>query len=101
MPQFDILIVGAGLVGLATAIGLRKKGHSVRVVESTSSLQVIGDAIAVGSNQQRILEHYGILQDFYTRAVSDVGCMYYRSWSSGEIVSTRDMKTQKADYGYA
>jgi 2-polyprenyl-6-methoxyphenol hydroxylase-like FAD-dependent oxidoreductase len=31
--KFDIIIVGAGIAGLAAAIGLHQKGHHVTVLE--------------------------------------------------------------------
>ena len=38
----DILVVGAGLGGLFTAVELFRQGHSVRVVESKDEIETIG-----------------------------------------------------------
>jgi salicylate hydroxylase len=41
----SIIIVGAGLAGLAAAIGLRKSGYYVMVLEKTSKLEDVGLAL--------------------------------------------------------
>ncbi|KAK7042728.1 FAD/NAD(P)-binding domain-containing protein [Favolaschia claudopus] len=48
--QFDIAVVGAGLVGLATAAMLRKQGHRVTIFESSSFHAEIGAGIVVPPN---------------------------------------------------
>lgn len=114
--------MGAGIVGLAASIGLANKGHKVtvssdkiyqpltvkkhtdamsKVIEATFDLQVVGDGIAVAANSQRVLKYYGILDNFYQRATRNVGVMQHRRYSTGEIVSARDMTTQVQQYGYA
>ncbi len=72
-----------------------------KVIEDTPVLQVVGDGIAVAANSQRVLKHYGILDNFYQRATRNVGVMQHRRYSTGEIVSARDMTTQVQQYGYA
>jgi salicylate hydroxylase len=36
--RFKVIVVGAGLGGLATAIALARKGHAVTVLEQASAL---------------------------------------------------------------
>jgi salicylate hydroxylase len=122
MPSFEIVIVGAGIVGLAASIGLRNKAHKVKVspsipyktiivkkptnsmskvIEATPTLQVVRDDIDVAANSQRVLKHYGILDNFYARATRNVGVMQHRRYSTGEVVFARDMTSQVQQYGYA
>lgn len=42
--SLDIIIVGAGLSGLATAISCSLSGHKVTVFESATALQEVGVA---------------------------------------------------------
>ncbi|KAI9745685.1 MAG: hypothetical protein M1818_001219 [Claussenomyces sp. TS43310] len=72
-----------------------------KVVEAAPSLQVVGDGIAVAASSQRVLKHYGILNNFYSRALKDMGVMQHRRYSTGEIVSARDMSSHIQQYGYA
>jgi salicylate hydroxylase len=39
--KFRVLIAGAGLGGLAAAIGIAKAGHEVEVIEQSSSLKEV------------------------------------------------------------
>lgn len=40
--KLDIIVVGAGLGGLATAVALARRGHKVRVFEQTAQLAEVG-----------------------------------------------------------
>ena len=40
-PVKQIIVIGAGLCGLATAIGLRKFGYTVTILERNSELQEV------------------------------------------------------------
>lgn len=78
MPRFDIIVIGAGLVGLTASIGLARKGHSITVLESSSDLQIVGDSIALAANAQRVLQRYGILEDFQRTAAKHLGEMQHQ-----------------------
>jgi salicylate hydroxylase len=41
MIKRDIIIIGAGLGGLATAIALRQDGHSVRILEEVTEFKEV------------------------------------------------------------
>lgn len=56
----DIVIVGAGIAGLATAIAFRRAGHNVNVYERSSLNHEIGAAIHVAPNASRGLLTWGL-----------------------------------------
>ncbi|MEW5299779.1 MAG: hypothetical protein WDW36_002758 [Sanguina aurantia] len=58
--SLDILVVGAGIAGLATALALHKVGLKVRVLESASSPRAEGAALGLWSNAWRALEVLGV-----------------------------------------
>ncbi|MGL4221760.1 MAG: FAD-dependent oxidoreductase, partial [Shewanella sp.] len=65
--SFDVILVGGGMVGAATAIGLAQQGLNVAVVESFTpeayspeqALDVRVSAISVAS--EHLLEQLGVL----------------------------------------
>ena len=54
-----VLIVGAGIAGLALAGGLQRRGHDVSVVEEAEQLRTGGAAISVWNNGALALERLG------------------------------------------
>lgn len=68
-PRCNVIVVGAGLGGLAAAIGIRKAGHDVVVLERMPELREIGAGIQVPPNASKILNKWGILEDIISRAV--------------------------------
>ncbi|PWY88381.1 FAD/NAD(P)-binding domain-containing protein [Aspergillus heteromorphus CBS 117.55] len=60
-PSISVVIVGAGLAGLMTAIGLRRAGHQVTVLEKAPELGQIGAGIQVPPNATRIFKAWGLL----------------------------------------
>ncbi|KAL1541176.1 monooxygenase 3-like [Salvia divinorum] len=56
----DIVIVGAGIAGLATSLGLLRLGVSSVVLESTDSLRTSGFALGIWANGWRALDAIGV-----------------------------------------
>jgi 2-polyprenyl-6-methoxyphenol hydroxylase-like FAD-dependent oxidoreductase len=57
------LIVGAGIGGLATAIGLRRAGWDVTVLEKASEVRAAGAALSLAPNATAALDALGLLDD--------------------------------------
>ncbi len=55
-----IYVVGAGLGGVAAALGLARKGWNVRIIEATPELGVIGYGIQLGPNVFPIFRRLGV-----------------------------------------
>ncbi|KAH8760909.1 FAD binding domain protein [Hyaloscypha finlandica] len=55
-----ILIVGAGIGGLAAAIALRKQGHEVLIFEQSQFASELGAAVHLAPNANGILKRLGI-----------------------------------------
>ena len=55
MKEFDVVIIGGGLSGSATALNLSKKGYSVLVIEKEKSQDYIPCAGGMASSMQKYL----------------------------------------------
>ena len=56
----DVVIAGAGLGGLTTALALIQRGHRVRVFEQAAELREIGAGVQLGANGTRLLIALGL-----------------------------------------
>ncbi|KAG2736609.1 hypothetical protein G9P44_000699 [Scheffersomyces stipitis] len=83
---FNIIICGGGIGGIAAAIGLRKKGHNVTILEGSSALNEVGAGIQMPPNSVRVLKEYGIFDKFlpYITRPQNI-CL--RRYDNGNILS--------------
>ncbi|RAK78968.1 FAD dependent oxidoreductase [Aspergillus fijiensis CBS 313.89] len=58
--KLDIIIAGAGIAGLGTAISSLLAGHNVHILEATSEIKHVGAGIQVLPNGSRVLKHWGL-----------------------------------------
>ncbi|KAF1878766.1 hypothetical protein Lal_00047438 [Lupinus albus] len=56
----DIVIVGAGIAGLTTSLGLHRLGIQSLVLESSQSLRAAGFAFATWTNAWKALDAVGV-----------------------------------------
>lgn len=57
----DALIIGGGIGGLATALGLSRNGLQATVVEQADEFSEVGAGLQLGPNATRILDSWGLL----------------------------------------
>ena len=79
----DVLIAGAGLGGLTTALALIQRGHRVRVFEQAAELREVGAGVQIGSNGSRLLIALG-LREAMERVVCVPLGREFRLWSTGQ-----------------
>jgi len=58
--QIDVLIIGAGIGGLALAHALLQRGKSVRVLETAPALENVGAGIQIPPNAVKVLRALGL-----------------------------------------
>jgi salicylate hydroxylase len=66
------IIVGAGIGGLATALGLRLQGHTVEILEKSKFANEIGAAIVLPANVYGLLKRLGVQPEEHGSNTEDV-----------------------------
>ncbi len=60
MEHLKIVIIGAGMGGLATGIALKQAGYEVEIYDRVSELRAAGAAISLWSNGVKVLNRMGL-----------------------------------------
>lgn len=68
-PVRHIIIVGAGISGLATALSLAKEDIQITILEKAKTLSKEGAGIQLSPNATKVLEEYGLLQELLSLAI--------------------------------
>ncbi len=76
MAALNILVIGAGMGGLTTALALQQAGHRVSVIDRVAELLPVGAAISVWSNGVKVLKQLG-LGEAVERVSGDMRHMRY------------------------
>jgi glycine/D-amino acid oxidase-like deaminating enzyme len=83
--KFSVIVVGAGIGGCATALGLARRGHSVQVLEARSELSELGAGLQISPNGAKVLCAWGLRQRFEERACTPPW-VQYRTYDTGETL---------------
>ena len=81
----QIIIVGAGLGGLAAAASLLERGHQVRVYEQAPQLAEVGAGIQMSANAVKVLDHLGVRARIEASAVRPKS-FDFRRFDTGEML---------------
>ncbi|GAB7344844.1 hypothetical protein MBLNU457_3295t3 [Dothideomycetes sp. NU457] len=92
-----IAIIGAGLGGLAAAIGIARAGHQVTIVEQAPELGEVGSGIQIPPNASRIFKQWGILEEIEEFSVKPVD-ITIRRYHDGKILSVTDIFPHTVDH---
>ncbi|MET0444586.1 MAG: FAD-dependent monooxygenase [Pseudorhodoplanes sp.] len=85
MADKKILIVGAGLGGLAAASCLMKAGFDVEVYEQAPALAEVGAGIQMSANPMHVLRHLGLDAEVSALGVRP-GAYVFRLHDTGEVI---------------
>jgi peptidoglycan/xylan/chitin deacetylase (PgdA/CDA1 family) len=61
--NLEVIVVGAGIGGLTTALALQRTGHRVKVIDQVRQLRPIGAGISLWSNGLKVLDALGLGQE--------------------------------------
>jgi salicylate hydroxylase len=77
-----VIISGAGIAGLATALALRQRGVAVTVLEQACELREVGAGLQISPNGSRVLESLG-LADAVAAVACEAAAKAVRLWNTG------------------
>lgn len=94
-----ILIAGAGIGGLTTALCLQRAGYDVAVHEQATHLSEIGAGIQCGANAMRVFRYLGLEDELRSVAVEPTAVLF-RDYRSGGVLHELTLgKTYEQRYG--
>ena len=94
--QLNVVIVGAGLAGLGSAISCALAGHKVQVLEATREIKEVGAGIQILPNSSRVLQHWGLEQALTPHMTSPRVCNFL-GWK-GNHISSLDFHASESSY---
>ncbi|KAI1421658.1 putative salicylate hydroxylase [Xylaria sp. FL1777] len=63
LRSFSIIVIGAGIGGLAIGLCMRKTGHDVLILERRQEITEVGAGIQIPPNASRILRRFGVFEE--------------------------------------
>lgn len=91
--SLQVVVVGAGLAGLAVALSLARAGHAVQVLERKEGISEFGAGIVIPPNSSRILHAWGLTDRFQEKS-DRLGEIFFKKSTNGEVL----LKIATADY---
>jgi 2-polyprenyl-6-methoxyphenol hydroxylase-like FAD-dependent oxidoreductase len=90
MPAVErALVVGAGIAGLAAAIGLARRGVQVELLERGEDVSPVGSGITLQGNALRCLEALGV-GDLVRDGSWSFNVLSFRDPADGHVIATLD-----------
>ena len=98
--ELDLIIIGAGLGGLAAAICLAEKGHKVTVLERNAGLSEFGAGLQLSPNATRLLDAWG-LSEAFRECVNVPRWSVARRWEDDTEIGLNPQNPDASEiYGY-
>jgi salicylate hydroxylase len=95
-----IVVIGAGIGGLTTALALLKKGFEVQVIEQAKTLGQIGAGLQISPNGNRVLAALGVADAMGKIAAEPEG-KKVRLWNTGQTWNLFDLGAASSErYGF-
>ncbi|KAJ5760435.1 hypothetical protein N7520_007591 [Penicillium odoratum] len=83
--RLNVIIVGAGLSGIATAISSALVGHSVTVIEQAKELAEVGAGLQITPNASRLLKYWDLPASLWEAAAEPTKLTVHRY--SGQVLA--------------
>ncbi len=100
MRELKIVIVGAGIGGMAAANACRQAGIETVVVEQATALEEVGAGVQLGPNATRVLVAMGLLDAMRNLAVTPEAQVAYAFDDGRELRRVAFADTLKRTFGF-
>src|SRR3712207_6050488 len=87
-PQPDVLIVGAGVTGLALAIELRRRGLSICIIDKLDEFPLSSRGKGVQPRTQEVFDDMGIIGEIHASSKAD---MRLRMFQGPKLIADLDL----------
>jgi salicylate hydroxylase len=94
-----LVVVGAGLAGLAAAISTRLEGHRATVLEKVPKLEEIGAGLQVTPNATRLFHRWGVYDELSGKAASP-SYLAVRRYDGTQLLAYEERFDDKMLYRY-
>ncbi|WP_328477532.1 FAD-dependent oxidoreductase [Actinoplanes sp. NBC_00393] len=95
----DVVVVGGGIGGLATALALTRKGQRVTVLEQAPRFGEVGAGMQIAPNCTRILHEWGLLDEIKSLGVLPENIVM-KDAVDGGVLSRLDLHDVERRYGF-
>tara|TARA_R110000751_G_scaffold71441_4_gene144773 strand:+ start:35162 stop:36310 length:1149 start_codon:yes stop_codon:yes gene_type:complete len=85
MNKTRIIVIGAGIGGLAAGLALQRRGFKVAVYERAAEIREIGAGVVITANARKALRDLGVDEDLQARS-SCVPVMRWGNYATGETL---------------
>src|ERR1700729_2227465 len=86
-----VVIIGAGIGGLAAAVALRQRGMDVALYERSQKLEEVGAGLQIGPNGVKVLRALGLEDELMRNAFEPLSIMSI-TWDEGRLRFRQPLK---------
>ncbi len=86
----NIIIVGAGIGGLVSALCLHKKGYKVEIYEQVEILSELGAGVQLSPNATRVLNYLDLFKDLEPY-IFEPNSFQFLNYLSGKVITERKL----------
>ncbi|KAI1813756.1 FAD binding domain-containing protein [Poronia punctata] len=94
--NFDVCIIGGGVVGLAGGILLRRQGFNVTVLERDATLQTV--RIQLHPNAVKVLQEVGVFEKMMAKSIVP-SSIVLKAYNTGQVLHKQDLREPARKYG--
>lgn len=99
LADLKIVIVGAGIGGLAAALALRNKGAEVLLLEQAPEIAEVGAGLQISANGLKVLRALGVIGEVPEKGQRSYGTVL-RDYANGRFISRLPAPSAGATYYY-